>query len=118
MWRKVYRPELLIFFRAFLNAVVLRLSLESRRLALVIFVLIARPERIRVGFASAFFERDNISFAVLSEPHTAVIHSLMSQIEGSRVTAFPPNKHHSPLAAPTGSGSVGRKYVSGVKPCL
>ena len=89
--RELYRPELLIFFWAFLNAVILRFSLESRCLLLVIFVLITGPERVRVGFASAFFERDNISVAVLSEPHAAVVHSLMSQTEGWRMTSFPPN---------------------------
>ena len=86
----------MIFFGAFLNAVILRFSFESRRLLLVIFVLMTRPEPVRVSFTSAFFERNNISVAVLPKPHAAVVHSLMSQIEGSRMTVFPPNKHCSP----------------------
>ena len=88
--------SLLILFGDFLNAVILGFSLEPCRLLLIIFVLITRPERIRISFTAAFFERDNISVGVLPEPHAAVVRSLMRQIEGSRMTAFFPNKHRSP----------------------
>ena len=65
--------ELLTVFAPILDAVIMRFSFESRRLPLVTFEHRTRPERIRVGFTSAIFERDNIAVAILSELHPAVI---------------------------------------------
>src|SRR5215471_1118209 len=93
---KSCRPQSLMFLAEQLNRVIQSFSLKPRLLLCISLVFPTGAERLRVGFAPAFFERDNISVAVLSEPHAAVVHSLMKQIEGSRMTAFPPNKHHSP----------------------
>lgn len=85
-----------MFLAEQLNRVIQSFSLKPRLLLGISLVLPTGAERLRVGFASAFLECDNVSVDILSEPHAAVFHRLMSQIEGLRVTVFASNKHLSP----------------------
>jgi hypothetical protein len=57
----------------FLNGVISSLSSKSRRLMRVCLVHPTRSDCIRVGFASALFERDDGSIALLSEVYAAVL---------------------------------------------
>jgi hypothetical protein len=59
---------------AFLNAVISSLGHKSRPLGRVSVMYPTRSECIRFGFASAVFERDDGSVAVLPELHAAVLH--------------------------------------------
>jgi len=59
---------------AFLNAVISSLGDKPRRLGRVSVMHPTRSECIRLGFASACFERDDDSVAVLPELHAAVLH--------------------------------------------
>jgi hypothetical protein len=72
---------LLTFFRAFLNAVISSFSRKSRPSLLVSNVHLVHPARsecVRIGFAPAVFERDNVPVAILAEFHAVIFHCLMT----------------------------------------